>query len=368
MKAGTLAAALAPCSLTSAEWYDGAPECAQSCLSSAYSPTGSGTISSWWPAQSTYCDSDAGSSIGACLSAACSDTPTAYASYADLSTSLCSRYASCTAAGSTGVQTITYPSGPVTWAAPGGWSSASISVSGSFSTEGVQGTQGSQVFSGSGSNQAQATEQAQAQAQGGSKALTVGGGKQPPWDAQQWGGPNDSAVASQYWSEWAAASTWSGGVVTVTGCAFDGSPWFVGPRCGWNDAGGFNGWIGWGEGWSWGPTSTQTVTFTTTDSAGAGFTGTGLATVAMAVSGTLTTSTTLGAIATSTEGKEENAAAPGMMGSEGGIVTGLMAFGLGAVVVVAAGTNVEEVMDSKWLSQTTGVLSLGEDESDERKA
>ncbi|KAI2619560.1 hypothetical protein GGR54DRAFT_118145 [Hypoxylon sp. NC1633] len=307
MKASTVAAVMAP-SAASAQWWKGAPGCAQSCLSSAWSsPTA--TVTSGWPAQSAYCDAGGqGSSVGSCISAACAtaSSTTAYESYTSLSSSLCSRYAECTSAGSTGVRTITYSAGPVTWAAPGGWSK--------FGAPGA--------FNSNNNNN-----------NNGGAAWNPGNGN---------GGNNGSASADayrQYWSEWASAfsgsRTWTGGVATVTGCAFDGSPWFVGPGCGWNGLGGFDGWVGWGSGWSWGPTSTQTVTFTTTDSAGAATTTTGLAAVALAVSGTLTTSTTLGA-ATATDGAESGAPPLGFgAAAEGSVVTGMLGLALGAVLVVA---------------------------------
>ncbi|KAI1487656.1 hypothetical protein F5X96DRAFT_648907 [Biscogniauxia mediterranea] len=289
MKASTVTAVLAP-TVASAQWWGGAPECAQSCLSSAWSsPTG--TTTSWWPAQSEYCDTDHSDDVGDCVSSACTSTSTAWSSYSSLSSSLCSRYESCTSAGSTGVRTITYPGGPVTWAAPGGW---------------------------------------------GSKAF--GGGF--PGEGGQWGGPGNASDYSQYWSDWASAysgsKTWTGGVATITGCAFDGSPWFVGPECGWNGRGGFNGWVGWGEGWSWGPTQTETVTVTTTNSDGAQTTQTGIGTVALAVSGDYTTSTILGAVETGASSAGNPAprlAGPG--GAEGSAVTVLMGVALGAVVAVA---------------------------------
>ncbi|KAI1483271.1 hypothetical protein F4774DRAFT_157248 [Daldinia eschscholtzii] len=302
MKASTVAVVLAP-TAASAQWWKGAPGCAQSCLSSAWSsPTA--TVTSDWPAQSEYCDSDHGSSINSCISSACatSSSSTAFESYSSLSSSLCSRYSECTSAGSTGVRTVTYSAGPVTWAAPGGWGG------------------GSKAFGGGPFNNG-----------------NNGNGNGPP---------NASAISSavdsyrQYWSEWASAfessRTWTGGVATVTGCAFDGSPWFVGPGCGWNGLGGFNGWVGWGSGWSWGPTTTETVTFTTTDTAGATTTGTGLAAVALAVSGTLTTSTTLGT-PTATDAAASVAGAPARMGpgAEGSIVTGMMGVALGAILIVA---------------------------------
>ncbi|KAI1391976.1 uncharacterized protein F4822DRAFT_111323 [Hypoxylon trugodes] len=300
MKASTLAAVLAP-SIASAQWWKGAPSCAQSCLSSAWQSPSS-TVTSGWPAQSAYCDaSGTGPSVGSCISSACSSasSTTAYESYSSLSSSLCSRYSDCTSAGSTGVRTVTYSGGSVTWAAPGGW--------GSKAWGGGPGHNGWGSTSGASSGNASATDD--------------------PY--------------RQYWSEWASAfassRTWTGGVATVTGCSFDGSPWYVGPGCGWNGLGGFDGWVGWGSGWSWGPTTTQTVTFTTTDSAGATSTGTGLAAVAMAVSGSLTTSTTLGTPSATASGTE-NAAVRGpggVTGAEGSVVTGMMGIALGAILVVA---------------------------------
>ncbi|KAI3341000.1 hypothetical protein F4824DRAFT_486873 [Ustulina deusta] len=291
MKYSTLIAAAVP-AVAAAQWWNGAPGCAQSCLSSAWAgPTG--TTTSWWPEQSEYCDADKGKSIGDCIDTACSATATAYTSYSSLSSSLCSQYSSCTSAGSTGVQTITYPGGPVTWAAPGGW---------------------------------------------GGKFGGYGPGIQ---GAGQWGGPNGTDY-TQYWSDWASAysgsKTWTGGVVTVTGCAFDGSPWFVGPNCGWNGLGGFNGFVGWGSGWSWGPTQTQTVTVTTTGSDGVQTTETGVGTVVVAVSGTLTTSSIVGALAQETGGSSSKPNAAHRMtgpGPEGSIVTVFLGLGLGAVLAVA---------------------------------
>ncbi|KAI0425015.1 hypothetical protein F5Y09DRAFT_117869 [Xylaria sp. FL1042] len=294
MKFLALAAAIPV--VTAGQWWNGAPECAQSCLSSAWAGP-SGTTTSWWPQQSEYCDEGKGKTIGDCITSACSATETAYTSYSSLSSSLCSRYASCTSAGSTGVQTLTYSGGPVTWAAPGGW---------------------------------------------GGRFFPSGRG---PGDgaAGQWGGPNGTDY-SQYWSDWASAysgsKTWSGGVVTVTGCAFDGSPWFVGPNCGWNGLGGFNGFVGWGSGWSWGPTQTETVTVTTTDANGKTTTETGVGTVAIAVSGTLTTSSIIGVLAEETGGSSSSDtpnAAHRMTGPgpEGSIVTVFLGLGLGAVLAVA---------------------------------
>ncbi|KAI1343404.1 hypothetical protein F5Y15DRAFT_427805 [Xylariaceae sp. FL0016] len=311
MKSSTAVAVLAP-SAASAQWWGGAPDCAQSCLSSAWN-SASVTTSSWWPSQSEYCDTDKGNSVSSCIDSACTSTSTAFSSYSSMSSSLCSRYESCTSAGSTGVQTLTYSGGPVTWGAPGGW--------------GGNGNGNGKNFGGSGGF-------GNGDGNGGPGGNGGNGG--------QWGGVN-STDQSSYWSEWASAysgsTTWTGGVVTVTGCAFEGSPWFVGPNCGWNGQGGFNGWVGWGSGWSWGPTSTVTATITTTDSAGATTTETGLATVAAAVSGSMTTSTTIAASSTptSTDTVDANAAAPKLRGpgAEGSIVTVLMGVALGAVVAVA---------------------------------
>ncbi|KAI3327213.1 hypothetical protein HD806DRAFT_386398 [Xylariaceae sp. AK1471] len=299
MKFSTLITVVAP-SVASAQWWNGAPGCAQSCLSSAWTSP-SGTTTSWWPQQSEYCDEGKGSSIGNCISDACSATSTAYTSYSSLSSSLCSRYASCTSAGSTGVQTLTYSGGPVTWATPGGW--------------------GGKSFGGGGHGPGNGN---------GNGEDGVG----------QWGGSNGSDY-SQYWSDWASAysgsKTWSGGVVTVTGCAFDGSPWFVGPNCGWNGLGGFNGFVGWGSGWSWGPTQTQTVTVTTTDDKGQQTTATEIGTVAVAVSGTLTTSSLIGSVLAQETGSSSHNAAPRTagLGAEGSIVTIFLGVGLGAVIAVA---------------------------------
>ncbi|KAK8073711.1 hypothetical protein PG994_004610 [Apiospora phragmitis] len=287
MKTSNVVAVLAP-SVASAQWWNGAPECAHSCLSSAYaaatsaSSTSGNNAAPYWPAQSDYCNSNKGAQISSCLAAGCKATPTAVSSYAKLSSSLCSQWAECTSAGSTGVHTVTLPNGPVTWGAPGGWG---------------PNNGGSHNF-GSGGNGGQV----------GERVLGL--------------------------------QTWTGGVVTVTGCLNDGSPWFSGPGCGWNVQGGFNGWVGWGNGWKWAATSTNTVTITTTNAAdgNAVTTFTGLATVAAAVSGDLTTSTTIG-IATSTAGANGNGAAriggSPMGASEGSMVTGMMGIALGAVIVIA---------------------------------
>lgn len=209
------------------------------------------------------------------------------------------------------MQTYTYSGGPVTWAAPGGWKSNKFFPGGNNGNYGNNNNNNNEGY---------------------------GKGGVGPW-----GGPNGTEY-SQYWSDWASAysgsKTWSGGAVTVTGCPFEGSPWFVGPNCGWNGLGGFNGWVGWGKGWSWGPTQTQTVTVTTTDSEGHSTTQTGLGTVAVAMSGTLTTSSIIGAVQARETGSsgQHNAAAAlrygGGVAAEGAIVTQLLGLGLGTVLAM----------------------------------
>ncbi|KAK9776320.1 hypothetical protein SCAR479_06932 [Seiridium cardinale] len=290
MRPSAIATALAP-TVASAQWWAGAPNCAQSCLSSAFPGSNSttSTTSVDWPSQTDYCDSDRGSDIGSCLSSSCSATSTAWSSYSSLSSSLCSQWSSCTSAGSTGVQTITCPSGSVTWGAPGGWPTR-------------------------GSNEGRSDR----------------GGGPGGWG---WSGSGDGDYS--VWSQWASAysgsQTWTGGVITVTGCAGDGSPWYAGPGGGWNNRGGFNGWVGWGDGWSRGPTSTATVTYTTTASGGSTSVVIGLATVAAAVSGEITSMETLGtAAATATPNSAPRRV--GGTGNECNIVTTMMGLGLGGIL------------------------------------
>lgn len=300
----------------------------QSCLSSAWNLTSSTAWSSqsssptptsqFWPAQSDYCDGNQSNSVGSCVSKACSATPAVFTSYSNLASSLCSRYASCTSAGSTGVQTITYPGGPVTWAAPGGgW--------------------------GPGQNKGPALPSNAPNGPPGGFGNSGGPGGA---GAAGWGGPSGSDFSSawsQWGSAWSSSATWTGGVLTVTGCAFEGSPWFVGPQCGWNDQGGFNGWVGWGDGWKWGSTSTQTVTTTGTGSSGSLTTGTGVATVAQAISGSVTTTATLDAAeaAVATGGQEQGSAGaagprPAAAAGEGSIVTGMLGIAAAAVLALTA--------------------------------
>lgn len=65
--------------------------------------------SSHWPAPTSYCSARHGASVTDCISSACAAHPTAVTSYSSLSASVCARWASCSAAGSTGVYTISAP-------------------------------------------------------------------------------------------------------------------------------------------------------------------------------------------------------------------------------------------------------------------
>lgn len=293
----------------------------QSCLSSAYGGNASAT-SADWPSQTDYCDSNNGNDVGGCLSSSCSATSTAWSSYQALSSSLCSQWASCTSAGSTGVHTITVPSGTVTWGAPGGWPTN---------------------FGGNGGDNGPNNG-------GWGPGNHPGPDNHPNGPPGGWGSGDSTDGAYSLWSQWASAAqqsgahTWTGGVFTVTGCVGDGSPWFAGPGGGWNNYGGFNGWVGWGSGWSQGPTSTATVTYTTTVANSDGNSQvtimTGKATVAAAVSGDMTTTQTLGLVADSTSSSTPNAAAAPMRrrgggGSEGGIIMSMCGLSLGFVVGIA---------------------------------
>ncbi|KAH7037549.1 uncharacterized protein B0I36DRAFT_345647 [Microdochium trichocladiopsis] len=381
---------LASVPAATAQWWGGAPECAirtpqltafssyfrqQSCLSSAWSAaaspsttitSGSSTITpapwngwgpggsgGYWPAQSDYCDAGKASAVNACVNSACTSTLSSlFASYTSLSSSLCSRYESCLAAdpaAATAVQTITFPAGPVTWAAPGGWGPGGGGggpggPGGPFGWK-KRGVADSCVGHGGGGAGPHGRRDSPLGGPGGSggwggpPGAGAGAGGPGPW-APGWG--VDSTQASSYWSEWASAwsagstATWSGATVTVTGAAaacnsFAGSPWFVGPGGGWNGAGGFNGWIGWGSGWSWGPTTTVTQLVTTTGSGGSSTVATRLATLALAVSGDFTTGSTVGAAAVTGAPNSGSGAAPAARSAlvggdgEGSVVTRMCA-------------------------------------------
>ncbi|KAK4187299.1 hypothetical protein QBC35DRAFT_236080 [Podospora australis] len=119
MKTSTIAAFLAPAVAVNGQWHGGAPECAQGCFSSFWS---SATTQNAWPAPTAYCTANP---VASCVSSACSATPTAVASYASLSSSVCSQWSSCTASGTPSVYTVSAPAftgawGPGKYGPPGG--------------------------------------------------------------------------------------------------------------------------------------------------------------------------------------------------------------------------------------------------------
>ncbi|KAI0388670.1 hypothetical protein F5Y17DRAFT_186182 [Xylariaceae sp. FL0594] len=435
-------------STVSAEWWKGAPECAHDCLSSAYYEPDKATQAPW-PKQTDYCggggddgkgkgkgkgkrhgkdkdnDNDKGKKVGECISKACSATTTAYKSYSSLSSSLCAKYASCTKAGKTGPQTLTYAGGPVTWAAPGGWGGANKwGYGGGYDGAGGENKDGGKGGEGKGGenqnknggkgeegqkggdekggekgdgkngednkkgdgkggeggedkneNENGENKNGEGEAEdhnnnynnnngkggkeGGEEGGEKGGEKGGDGGISQWGNAtaptptpshnddgdynkNDYGNNKQ-WADWAAAysssKTWTGGEVVVTsGCdSFAGSPWYVGPDCGWNDLGGFNGWVGWGDGWTAGPTQTETVTVTTTDEQGHKATQTGLGTVAFAVSGSLTTSSIVGSVhvkETGSSSADNSGQTQTGAASSSAAVSKVLGLGLGMMVVV----------------------------------
>ncbi|VBB73497.1 Putative protein of unknown function [Podospora comata] len=109
MRPSTVTAFLAPAA-AKAQWYGGAPECAQSCMSSLWD------ADSTWPAPTSYCaEPTQAAPLISCISSACSASPTAVTSYSSLSASLCAQWASCSAAGSTGVLTVSAPAFTGAW-------------------------------------------------------------------------------------------------------------------------------------------------------------------------------------------------------------------------------------------------------------
>ncbi|KAK3500674.1 hypothetical protein B0T13DRAFT_510753 [Neurospora crassa] len=300
--------------LTNAWWGAGAPECAQSCLSSAWSAA---SITSW-PAPTDWCASgDSSSDIqsrkdaaSSCLVSACSATPTVHSSYSSLSSSLCAQYSSCSSAGSTGVYTVSLP------AFTGAWDGRH---------------------------------------DGGGP---IGGW----WQGGGHGGPAGTGTGTGQWGPhygWAGTATWTGGVYTVTGCEWDGSPWAGGPW-GWGHGYGHgdygngqaNGpWGIWGAGWTMTSTGTETVTAVQTitrDATGGDgsvtkvmelTTSTGLATVGYAVNeeskeeATTVLGVVQAAASTTGSGGSSGAASAGGAGAGMGVKVGVAVLG-GVVVVV----------------------------------
>ncbi|KAK4154840.1 hypothetical protein C8A00DRAFT_32361 [Chaetomidium leptoderma] len=280
--------------LANAQWWAGAPDCAHDCFSSWYSS------SSAWPAPTHYCTASQGASVSSCLQSACSATPTAVTSYSSLSASLCAQWSSCSAAGSTGVYTISAPAFTGNWPGP-------------------------------------------SNSRGGGPG---GGGRH-----------NDD----QNWSQ--QAHTWSGGAYTLTGCEWSGNVWAGGPGgcapSGSGGAGGCSPWGPWGKGWSTLSTVTQTVTRVVTltgqgGSATGVSTSVGLGAVVLAASGDVTSTSVVAATAeeATTTGGPAAATGTGATGTGGGGasatgnaavagkdgVLGLKVMGavLGGVVAVAA--------------------------------
>ncbi|KAK1836981.1 hypothetical protein QBC39DRAFT_325796 [Podospora conica] len=235
MKSATVTAVLASAAGANAQWFGQAPECVQSCLKSQWS-----TATSGWPAPTEYCGAGQAAPAATCISSACAATPTAITSYSSLSSSLCDKIASCSKAGSTGVMTLTAPA---------------------FTGTGFPGF-------------------------GGGRGGPGGPGGRPGGGP---GGPFGGAGGHGPWGADGITRTWTGGVYTVTGCPFAGSPWAGGPD-GWNGGLGGSPWGNWGAGWKW-STATKTITqvLTITEAGSTRVTTSiGLATVAQAVNGEIT--------------------------------------------------------------------------------
>lgn len=249
MKTSTMSAILAPAALANAQWWGGAPECAQNCFSSFWSSESN------WPAATSYCGANNnGASVASCFNSACSATPTAVASYSSLTSSLCDRWASCSSAGSTGVYTVNLPAFTGTY--PGG----------NFGPGGRGGP---------------------------------GGG---PWGGKG-GGDN--------WDD--ASKTWTGGAYTVTGCEWDGSPWAGGPWGYGGSGQGDSPWAPWGKDWKWSTaTQTITQVLTVTNGGVTALTTSiGPATVALAVSGDTTQTSIIAAGAAASPTGSGAASGPG---------------------------------------------------------
>ncbi|RYP24221.1 hypothetical protein DL765_000716 [Monosporascus sp. GIB2] len=349
----------------------------QSCLSSAFGFTTASASSSghgkkangarttappppFWPAQQAYCDdADTAGAAGSCVRSACAATPAVFTSYSSLSSSLCSRYASCTSAGrgtgGPGLVAVTHPAGAtVTWGAAPGWfeSAAPGWGGGGGGPTPIAGRGEGSKFFGPGPRFAGGEARGEGEVPPGGWHGNGGDrGEDYSEHSSSWTSAHDTSSTPGPETEtgpWTRTETprpgeppptWGGGAVgTVEACAlFDGSPWYAGPRCGWNARGGFDGWVGWGAGWSWGPTSTQIVTMTmtvTTAAAAAGIettttqTQAAVATVALAISGDYTTSTTIGVARVTDDSSSDGAGRPAskMLGVWLGLLVAVVAF------------------------------------------
>ncbi|GAB1312227.1 Extracellular membrane protein CFEM domain-containing protein [Madurella fahalii] len=250
MKTSVVAAVLTP-AVAHAQWWGGAPDCAQGCFSSLWDSA------STWPAPTSYCQATQAASVHGCIESACSATPTAVTSYSSLSSSLCAQWSSCSANGATGVYTISAPAftgewGPGKYGGPGGpggrW-------------------------------------------RGDRDHDHDGDDDNDDYYHRGYDHDGDGDVDQDDYDEW--TRTWTGGVYTVTGCEWNGNPWAGGPG-GWGP-GGRNGgspWGPWGRDWTWSTvtkTITQVLTLDIDDGTTTLSTSVGIATVAEAASGTYTT-------------------------------------------------------------------------------
>jgi len=191
MKTATLSAILAPAALANAQWWGGAPDCAQECFSSAYDE------SSTWPAPTSYCGATQAPAVATCISSACSATPTAITSYSSLSSSLCDKWSSCESAGSTGVYTVSLPAftgtgsfGPGGKFGPGGGPGGGRGPWGNYDGDATKTWTGG--------------------------AYTVTGCE---WNGSPWaGGPGGWAggLGGSPWGNWGHGWKWSTGTQTVT--------------------------------------------------------------------------------------------------------------------------------------------------------
>ncbi|KAL8323434.1 hypothetical protein RB593_005057 [Gaeumannomyces tritici] len=263
MKTSQVAAVLVPVATVNAQWWGGAPQCASSCMSSAWNnPTS-------WPEPTSLCAGGT-PAVATCVQSACAATPTVWSSYSSLSSSLCSKYASCTSGGTGAVRTITATGG--TW--NGGW----------WNDANKWGGPDGKGWNGNG--------------KGGWKRDGPHG----------FGGPGGK--------DWPKTLT-SGQVYTVTGCDWNDGYW---GGFGWGV--GKGGPWGWGTGWTAQATSTGMVTKTWT-AGGSAFTTTAPATFAVAVSGSVTSTATLGlaqqAEATGTPGTPGTPAPNAAAGSNSGV-------------------------------------------------
>ncbi|KAK4248856.1 hypothetical protein C7999DRAFT_39984 [Corynascus novoguineensis] len=303
-------------------WWEGAPECAHDCFNSWWSSA------SAWPAPTSYCSASQGASVSNCLRTACSATPTAAVSYSSLSSSLCSRWSSCSSAGATGVYTVSAPAITGDWPGPGRWPRRPDDHRDDDDDHDHDHDHDDND-----------------------------GNDDWDWDwdrddrddhdrddRDDWDDifddndhDDDDDDLDDFRSRWSQFTrTWTGGTYTVTGCEWDGNVWAGGP--GGYGAGGVAGspWGPWGSGWSQ-TTVTQTITrvVTVAVSSGSGgaptsslSTSVGLGAVVLAVSGDVTSTSIVGAAVETgagsggEEGVDNSNGTGGSRGSGGASATG----------------------------------------------